>query len=88
MLSLCNLLEVLEPNLMELNLSELTLTLFKSIKLNLTRFITVNFLVPWLPWNINNTNAWFIKAHLRNLSHNNFKIIEAMGLKINIARPP
>jgi hypothetical protein len=32
---ICLLLEVLEPNLMELNLSELTSTLFKSIKLNL-----------------------------------------------------
>jgi hypothetical protein len=88
MLSLCVLLEVLEPNLMELNLSELTSTLFKSIKLIVTRFNTVNFLVPWLPWNINNTNPQFKKAHLRNLSLHNFKIIEALGLKINTSRSP
>jgi hypothetical protein len=80
------LLEVLEPNLIELNLSELTSTFFKSIKLNLTRFTALNVLGSWSPWNINNTNPQVTKAHLRNLSLNNFKIIEAMGLKINTSR--
>jgi hypothetical protein len=40
--------------------------------------------LPWLPWNINNPNPHFSKAHLTNLNLNNFKLIEAMGLK-NIA---
>jgi hypothetical protein len=30
----------------------------------------------------NNPNSQFIKAHLTTLNLNNFKIIEAMGLKI------
>jgi hypothetical protein len=44
--------------------------------------------LPWLPWNINNTNAQFSKAHLTTLKFNNFKIIEAMGLKIIALRSP
>jgi hypothetical protein len=35
-----------------------------------------------LPWNINNTNAQFSKAHLTTLNLNNFKMIAAMGLKL------
>jgi hypothetical protein len=44
--------------------------------------------MPWLPRNINNTNPQFSKAHLTNLSLNNFKIIEAMGIKIIASRSP
>jgi hypothetical protein len=40
-----HLFEVREPNLMELNLSELTLTSFSSILLNLTECTSVNNLV-------------------------------------------
>jgi hypothetical protein len=40
-----HLFEVLEPNLIELNLSELTVTSFNSIYLNLTEFTAVNNLV-------------------------------------------
>jgi hypothetical protein len=40
-----HLFEVLGPNLMELNISELTLTSLNSIKLNLTKFTAVNNLV-------------------------------------------
>jgi hypothetical protein len=36
--------------------------------------------MPWLPWNTNNTNPQFIKAHLTILNLSNFKIIEVMGL--------
>jgi hypothetical protein len=32
-------------------------------------------------WNINNPTPQFIKAHLTNMKLNNFKMIEAMGLK-------
>jgi hypothetical protein len=32
-------------------------------------------------WNINNPNPQFVKAHLTNINLNNFKMIEAMGLK-------
>jgi hypothetical protein len=39
------LFEVFEPNLMERHLSELTLTSFSSVILNLTEFTTVNNLV-------------------------------------------
>jgi hypothetical protein len=38
--------------------------------------------LPWLPWNINNSNSQFSKAQLTTLSLNNFKTTEAMGLKI------
>jgi hypothetical protein len=38
--------------------------------------------LPWLPWNINNTNAEFSKAHLTDLKLDNFKMIEALGLNI------
>jgi hypothetical protein len=39
--------------------------------------------LPWLPWNINSPNPQFSKVHLTNLNLNNFKIIEAMELKID-----
>jgi hypothetical protein len=38
--------------------------------------------LPWLPWNINNPNSQFNKAYLTTLNLNNFKTIEAMGLKL------
>jgi hypothetical protein len=38
--------------------------------------------LPWLPWNINNPNPQFSKAYLIALNLNNFKTIEAIGLKI------
>jgi hypothetical protein len=38
--------------------------------------------LPWLPWNIKNTNPQFSKAHLTTLNLNNFKTLEAVGLKI------
>jgi hypothetical protein len=44
--------------------------------------------MPWLPWNIKNPNPKFSKAHLTNLNVNNFKMIEAMGLKIIALRSP
>jgi hypothetical protein len=40
-----HLFEILKPNLMALNLSELTLTSFNSIELNLTKFTVVNNLI-------------------------------------------
>jgi hypothetical protein len=36
----------------------------------------------------NNENPQFSKAHLTTLSLNNFKTIEAMGLKITASRCP
>jgi hypothetical protein len=68
---------------MEINLSELTFTSFNSIELNLLEQ-TIGF--PWLPWNINNPNPQFSKAHLTILNLNNFKMIEVMGLKIIASR--
>jgi hypothetical protein len=50
----CHLFEVLEPNVVELNISELTLISFNSIHLNLTEFTAVKIWLPWLPWNMNN----------------------------------
>jgi hypothetical protein len=44
--------------------------------------------LPWLPWNINNPNPQFSKAYLTTLNLYNFKMIEAMGLKIIAARFP
>jgi hypothetical protein len=44
--------------------------------------------LPWLPWNINNPNPRFRKAGLTTLNLNNFKMIEAMGLKIIASRFP
>jgi hypothetical protein len=38
--------------------------------------------LPWLPWKTNNPNPLLSKARLTNLILNNFKIIEAMGLKL------
>jgi hypothetical protein len=43
--STCHLFEVLEPNLIEVNISELTLTSFSSVSLNLTEMTAVNNLV-------------------------------------------
>jgi hypothetical protein len=37
---------------------------------------------------VNNTNAQFSKALLTNMNLNNFKMIEAMGLKIIATRSP
>jgi hypothetical protein len=34
-----------------------------------------------------NPNPQFSRAHLATLNLNNFKLIEAMGLKINASRP-
>jgi hypothetical protein len=45
-------------------------------------------LVALLPWNINNPKPLLSKAHLTTLNLNNFKIIEAMGLKIIVSRSP
>jgi hypothetical protein len=44
--------------------------------------LTVNNLVAWLPWNINNPNPLLSKARLTKLNLNNFKTIEAVGLKL------
>jgi hypothetical protein len=44
--------------------------------------------LPWIPWNINNPNPKFSKAHITTLNLNNFKMIEARGLKIIASRPP
>jgi hypothetical protein len=47
-----------------------------------------------LPWNINNPNdsnnpnPKLSKAHLTTLNLNNFKMIEAIGLKIIASRSP
>jgi len=54
----------------------------------LTEFTAVNNLVAMLPWNINNPNPQFSKAHLTTLNLSNFKMIEAMGLKIIASRSP
>jgi hypothetical protein len=42
----------------------------------------------WLPWNINNPNPQFSKAHLTTFNLSNFKIIEAVELKIIASWPP
>jgi hypothetical protein len=44
--------------------------------------------LPWLPWNVNNPNTLLSKVHLTILNINNFKNIEAMGLKIIASRSP
>jgi hypothetical protein len=44
--------------------------------------------LPWLPWKINNPNPKFSKDHLTSLKLNNFKIAEAMGLKMIASRFP
>jgi hypothetical protein len=51
-----HLFEVLEPNLMELILNELTLTSFNSASLNLTEFTTINNLVGMVTTYINKNN--------------------------------
>jgi hypothetical protein len=38
--------------------------------------------LPWIPWNINNLNPQFNKAHLTTVNLNNFNTIEAVGLKV------
>jgi hypothetical protein len=42
--------------------------------------------MPWLPWNIKNPNPQFSEGHVTTLNFNNFKKIEAMGLKITTPR--
>jgi hypothetical protein len=44
--------------------------------------------LAWLPWKINNPNPLLSKAHLTDMNINNFKMIEAMGLKIIASRSP
>jgi hypothetical protein len=44
--------------------------------------------MPWLPWNIKDPNPQFSKAQLTTLNLNNFKMNEAMGLKIIASRSP
>jgi hypothetical protein len=41
-----------------------------------------------LPWNINNPNQQFSKAHFTKFNLNNFKMDEDMGLKIIASRLP
>jgi hypothetical protein len=38
--------------------------------------------LPWLPWDINNPNPQFSQGSPNNVNLSNFKMIEAMGLKI------
>jgi hypothetical protein len=71
---------VLEPNLMEINLSGLILT-----SLNLTEFTAVNNLIAMVTMEYNR-NPQFSKAHLTTLNLNSFKMIEAMRLKITESR--
>jgi hypothetical protein len=66
---------------MEINLSELTLTSFNSVKLNLTEFTSVRNLVVMVTME-HNPNPQFRKAHLINLNLNNFETIEVTGLKV------
>jgi hypothetical protein len=80
-----HLFDVLEPNLMEINLSELTLTSFNSIELNLTEFTAVNNLVAMVTTEYNR-NPQFSKAHLTTLNLNSFKMTEAMRLKMTESR--
>jgi hypothetical protein len=54
---------------MELNLSELILTSFNSIQLNLTEFTAVNNLVSMVTME-HNPNTQFSKAHLTTLNLN------------------
>jgi hypothetical protein len=42
----------------------------------------------WLPWYTNNPNPLLSKAHLTTLNLSNFKMVEAMGLKIIASRSP
>jgi hypothetical protein len=66
---------------MEFNLSELTLTSFNSIKLNLIEFTALNNLVAMVTME-HNPDPHFSKAHLTTFNLYNFKMIKAMGLKI------
>jgi hypothetical protein len=43
--------------------------------------------LPWLQWYINNPNPLLSKAHFTALNLSNFKIIEAMGLKLAYQGP-
>jgi hypothetical protein len=56
-----------------------------SFQLNLTEFTAVNNLVAMVTME-HNPNPQFSKAHLTTLILNNFKMIEAMGLKITASR--
>jgi hypothetical protein len=78
---------VLEPNLMELNSNEITLIAFSSISLNITEFTLVNNLVAMVTMQ-HNSNPHFSKAHLTILNLNDFKMIEATGLKIITSGSP
>jgi hypothetical protein len=71
---------------MERNIIELTLTSFNSVQLNLTEFTAVNNLVAMVTVEQKNTNAQYSKAYLINLKLNNFKTIEAVGLKVIASR--
>jgi hypothetical protein len=64
---------------MELNLSELTLTKFTAVN-NLVAMVTMEHT------HTHNPNAQFNKDYLINMNLNNFKLIEAMGLKIIVSR--
>jgi hypothetical protein len=65
---------------MELNISELTLTSFNSIQLNLTELTAVNKLVVTVTME-HNLNPQFSKDHLTTVNLNNFKMTEGMELK-------
>jgi hypothetical protein len=73
---------------MELNLSELTLTSFNSIQLNLTKFTAVNNLVTVVAMGHIQSKPTVSKAHLRTLNLSNFKMIETMGLNIIASMSP
>jgi hypothetical protein len=70
---------------MQHNKSELTLISFNSISLNLIEFTAVNNLVAMDHKQYKHTVS---KAHLRNMKFINFKMIEAMGLKIIASTSP
>jgi hypothetical protein len=64
---------------------ELNLNSFNSF--NLTEVTTVNNLAAMVTMEHKNTNPQFSKAHL-TVNLNNFKTIEAMGLKVIASRSP
>jgi hypothetical protein len=63
------------------------LLLLHSVQLNLTEFTAVNSSVAMVTME-HNPNPEFSKAHLTNLNLNNFKVIEAMVLKVIASRSP
>jgi hypothetical protein len=71
---------------MEINLS----TLIHSIQfnLNLTEITAVNNLVVMVTMEHKQSKPTVNRVHLTNLNLNNFKIIEAVGLKIIASRSP